>query len=90
MIIMLLQLLRYISSELVIFFFTSSGSKSVLLHMKVVPSRVSTSVISKPFTASPALQYGPFDSYIPDYLRARRGPFTPGIVLKTDFFYLVK
>jgi len=53
------------------------GSRSILLNMKVAPSRVSTSIISKPFTASPALQYGPFDSYIPDYLRARRGPFTP-------------
>ncbi|GFO46329.1 succinate dehydrogenase [ubiquinone] cytochrome b small subunit [Plakobranchus ocellatus] len=48
----------------------SRGSRSLLLQMRPLPSYARTDVLSKHFTASPAL--GTLE-----YFRARRGPFTP-------------
>ncbi|RUS72813.1 hypothetical protein EGW08_019426 [Elysia chlorotica] len=48
----------------------SRGPKSLLLQTRPLPKNVNTEIISKQFTASPALA-------TIEYFRARRGPFTP-------------
>ncbi|BFY98815.1 hypothetical protein BsWGS_01855 [Bradybaena similaris] len=48
----------------------SRGSQNLLLQMRALPQCQSPAVISKPFTASPALA-------TIEYFRARRGPFSP-------------
>lgn len=57
----------------------AKGSRGILLQMQPMSQRASTTIISKPFTVTSARQdiSNPIDNYIPDYLRARRGPFTP-------------
>ncbi|CAL1538267.1 unnamed protein product [Lymnaea stagnalis] len=49
---------------------TCSRGSRLLLQMRPQPTLVSSDIVSKPFTASPALA-------TIEYFRARRGPFTP-------------
>jgi len=55
-----------------------STPRNILLQIQhLAPLCAGATVISKPFSATPVLQDYAISKYLPDYLRARRGPFTP-------------